>query len=394
MSVSKVWISPLTPEELIIFSDVLCVSVVQGDTDYRVTYSSTQICALQGSAVDIRCTYTYPSRIKEKVTVVEEAVWFTKMNRDEPIDLMTDSQFAGRVQYRCDKNSCTLKITDLRNSDSAEYKFMFRTNQPGWIMIGSPGVTLSVTALQVKVTDTSFWYPSWAEVTCSSSCHLSDHGFYVWYMNGETLHTKTPSTDKYFEKSDSIACAVKRYENFPSPSLYPSKLPSMSVSPSGEIVEGSSVTLTCSSDANPEAENTLYKGNQSLPLGSGGTYHFTSISSEDRGFYDCKSDDQSVSLFMDVLYAPKLLSVSVNPSAETVEGSSVNLTCSSDANPAATYTWYKEDEDSPLYSGQIFTITDFRAEHSGNYYCEAQNTRGRHNSTVYLNVASSKLQLT
>uniref|UniRef100_A0A3P8SR14 B-cell receptor CD22 n=1 Tax=Amphiprion percula TaxID=161767 RepID=A0A3P8SR14_AMPPE len=561
---------------------LLSSSVVQGDTDYRVTYSSTQICALQGSAVDIRCTYTYPSRIKEKVTVVEEAVWFTKMNRDEPIDLMTDSQFAGRVQYRCDKNSCTLKITDLRNSDSAEYKFMFRTNQPGWIMIGSPGVTLSVTALQVKVTDTSFWYPSWAEVTCSSSCHLSDHGFYVWYMNGETLHTKTPSTDKYFEKSDSIACAVKRYENFPSPSLcvhespcssvvythrsicvpkgssvdisctyshktlvltnfwfspersrqlyhsqpedlredshyagrvqvfdkrgrstlrirdlrvtdsaqyqfkftarrfewksnlpgttltvtalqvqvtriisvhqshteaelkchsscspaahlsyiwfkngqeiskqksstytdyfypgdkiscafkghedhrspsvYPSKLPSMSVSPSGEIVEGSSVTLTCSSDANPEAENTLYKGNQSLPLGSGGTYHFTSISSEDRGFYDCKSDDQSVSLFMDVLYAPKLLSVSVNPSAETVEGSSVNLTCSSDANPAATYTWYKEDEDSPLYSGQIFTITDFRAEHSGNYYCEAQNTRGRHNSTVYLNVASN-----
>ncbi|KAJ4944320.1 hypothetical protein JOQ06_012864, partial [Pogonophryne albipinna] len=41
--------------------------------------------------------------------------------------------------------------------------------------------------------------------------------------------------------------------------------------------------------------------------------------------------------------APKLPSLSVSPSAEREEGSSVTLTCSSDANPAANYTWYKED---------------------------------------------------
>ena len=88
--------------------------------------------------------------------------------------------------------------------------------------------------------------------------------------------------------------------------------------------------------------------------------------------------------------APKLPSVSVSPSGEIVEGSSVNLTCSSDANPAANYTWYKENEDSPKASGQIFTITDVRPEHSGNYYCEAQNRRGRHNSTLYLTVVAGK----
>ncbi|XP_075939067.1 B-cell receptor CD22-like [Anarhichas minor] len=82
--------------------------------------------------------------------------------------------------------------------------------------------------------------------------------------------------------------------------------------------------------------------------------------------------------------APKLPSVSVSSSAEIVEGSSVTLTCSSDANPAANYTWYKEDEDSPKASGQIFIITDFRDEHSGSYSCEAQNMRGRSNSTLHL----------
>ncbi len=80
----------------------------------------------------------------------------------------------------------------------------------------------------------------------------------------------------------------------------------------------------------------------------------------------------------------------MSPSGEIVEGSSVTLTCSSDANPAANYTWYKENEDSPKASGQIFIISDIRAEHSGSYYCEAQNKNGRHNATVNLTVVSGK----
>ena len=83
------------------------------------------------------------------------------------------------------------------------------------------------------------------------------------------------------------------------------KLPSVSVSPSGEIVEGSSVTLTCSSDANPAADYTWYKENQTLYQGPEGSYHFISISSEDRGIYYCKSENQygqinSSSLLIDV----------------------------------------------------------------------------------------------
>ena len=68
----------------------------------------------------------------------------------------------------------------------------------------------------------------------------------------------------------------------------------------------------------------------------------------------------------------------------------MTLTCSSDANPAANYTWYKENEDSPKASGQNFTITNFTAEHNGNYYCETQNGRERHNSTFYLIVVAGK----
>ncbi|KAK2918579.1 hypothetical protein Q8A73_002950 [Channa argus] len=96
----------------------------------------------------------------------------------------------------------------------------------------------------------------------------------------------------------------------------------------------------------------------------------------------------STHLVIVVQYAPKLPSVSVSPSAEIVEGSSVTLTCSSDANPAANYTWYKENEDSPKASGQNFTITNIRPEHSGNYSCEAQNKVGRYTNTLQLTVVA------
>ncbi|XP_056227099.1 B-cell receptor CD22-like [Seriola aureovittata] len=238
-------------------------------------------------------------------------------------------------------------------------------------------------------------------LTCSSDANPAAK--YTWYKeNDHKLPSQQPQLFFFSSiqpsESGEYYCTAENEMGRRSAHVfidvkYAPKLLSVSVSPSGEIVEGSSVNLTCSSDANPAANYTWYKENQTLFQGPERVYHFSSISSEDRGNYYCKSENKhgqinSASLFLDVQYAPKLLSVSVSPSGEIVEGSSVNLTCSSDANPAANYTWYKENEDSPKASGQIFTITDLRPEHSGNYYCEAQNTRGRRNSTLNLTVVA------
>ncbi|XP_039667675.1 B-cell receptor CD22-like [Perca fluviatilis] len=347
--------------------------------------------------------------------------------------------------------------------------------------------TLQVQVIRVTVQQSS----TEAELKCHSSCSPAGGlPFYVWFKNREHITSVETSTyTTWFNPTDVFSCGLKGHEKFPSPSVYGPKLPSVSVSPSAEIVEGSSVTLTCSSDANPAATYTWLKSNVKLrppieeqqlvltsiqsshsgqytcrarnslgsntskpisikvkyapnlpsvsvspsgeieegssvtltcqsnaypaanytwykkngnpelqPLSENTPLVFSSIQSSDSGQYYCTAENElgrtSRSISIDVKYGPKLPSVSVSPSAEIVEGSSVNLTCSSDANPAANYTWYKENEDSPKASGQIFTITDFRAEHSGNYYCEAQNRRGRQNSTLHLIVVADKSTIT
>ncbi|KAG7279342.1 hypothetical protein CRUP_001250 [Coryphaenoides rupestris] len=95
------------------------------------------------------------------------------------------------------------------------------------------------------------------------------------------------------------------------------------------------------------------------------------------------------------LNGPKDTSVSSSPSGDIEEGSSVTLSCSSDANPAAQYTWFKEHEDSVEESGQNYTITNITSELGGNYYCQARNAIGRHNSTfLSIHVTKETSQIT
>uniref|UniRef100_A0A6Q2YVF2 Ig-like domain-containing protein n=1 Tax=Esox lucius TaxID=8010 RepID=A0A6Q2YVF2_ESOLU len=176
--------------------------------------------------------------------------------------------------------------------------------------------------------------------------------------------------------------------------MYAPKNTSVTVSPSGEIVEGSSVTLTCSSEANPPVDKyTWYKKTVTSPKASGQSYNITNITSEDRGEYYCEAQNEygrlnSSLASVDVQYRPKNTSVSVSPSGEIVEGSSVTLTCSSDANPTLDkYTWYKKTVSSPKASGQSYSITNITSEDSGEYYCDAENKYGRLNSSsVYVDV--------
>ncbi|XP_030283312.1 B-cell receptor CD22-like [Sparus aurata] len=125
-----------------------------------------------------------------------------------------------------------------------------------------------------------------------------------------------------------------------------------------------------------------------------GSYYLTSISSEDGGNYSCKAQNQhgqtSSSVFIDVQYAPKLPSVSVSPSGEIMEGSSVTLTCSSDANPAANYTWYKESETLIQTPGVKLHFPSISSEDRGIYHSKSENKYGQiYSSSLFVDLQCS-----
>ncbi|MEQ2241217.1 hypothetical protein ILYODFUR_023102, partial [Ilyodon furcidens] len=447
---------------------------------YNVMYSKGRICAFKGSSVTIGSFYSESYAIS--------AFWFSPGRSEEwrdplnPEDLKEDSQYAGRVDVTDTTRQSSLRITNLRESDSAEYRFMFQTHRFKW---GSDlhGTTLTVTALQVQVTKTSALQDTtYAELKCHSSCTPAVY-HYIWFKNGQNLGHTESTYKGPINATDKISCAVSEHEKYRAPEVYAPVSPSVSVNSSGdifegkpatlrcrsqanppayytwyrktktsalqpvsedsqlflssiqlsdsgdyccvaknqlgesqskylnvdvkyapkradvsqshrEVVEGISVNLTCSSDGNPAPNYSWYKDNQMMLQGQQGVYQLTSVRSEDSGIYHCQAENQyglisSSSVHINVEYSPRLPSVSVNPPGEIAVGGSVNLTCSSVANPAATYTWYKESTTSPAASGQMFTIEAIRREHGGNYYCQARNSRGHHNSTLYLIVVLS-----
>uniref|UniRef100_A0A3B4CDJ7 Ig-like domain-containing protein n=1 Tax=Pygocentrus nattereri TaxID=42514 RepID=A0A3B4CDJ7_PYGNA len=225
--------------------------------------------------------------------------------------------YSGRVECLTDKQKhFSLKLSDVMKKDEHRFCFRIITNEEKERWLGEPGVQLRVTELHVEA-PVEVTEGQTADLTCKTTCSLTDPTF-IWYKNGRPLTTKT------------------------------------------------------------------IKNNQ---------LHLQTVSSEDAGSYSCAVGGsqhlRSTAHSFRVRYPPKNVSVSISPSGEIVEGSSVTLTCSSDGNPPVKiYTWFKEGGTSPVGSGQNYSIINITADHTGLYYCEAQNDHGALNGTVMVTVKS------
>ncbi|XP_036393763.1 B-cell receptor CD22-like [Megalops cyprinoides] len=372
-----------------------------GQADWGVIYTSKNICALKGSSVDMACTYTYPSGY-----TIQTTFWCkdcTQWIGENPVDLASTPEYKDRVEYLGDmKLHSTLRLKNLTAGDSGGYYFRFITKTQGGKWLGAGGSQISVTVLQVRVTPDTVREGDNVKLACSTSCTLSFTPTFIWYKNKHPLSNTTQNLQFSASSEDagSYSCAVRGYENLPSSAVtlnvtYSPKNTSVSVTPSVKIVEGSSVTLTCSSNANPPVERyTWFKHNTAVTSvrGSGQSYSIINIRSEDSGQYYCEAKNKhgvqnSTAASIDVQYAPQSTSVSVSPSGEIVEGSSVTLTCSSNANPPVqNYTWFQKNETGVWQtgSGQSLNFSNFRSWNIGQYYCQAKNTIGTHNSTAVL----------
>ncbi|XP_076118355.1 sialic acid-binding Ig-like lectin 14 [Alosa pseudoharengus] len=286
------------PLMLVIIMYVLSESSAEGCPDHDwVILTHHHICAVRGSSVVMPCSLT-PSAGKKATNVF----WLinAKEGKDTP-DIADKPSYHGRVKYywkkkNNNKNNCTLKLTDVKLTDRAEYRAIIIAGKDKWQSCSA--VLLSVTDLTVSI-PTPVMKGGDVRLSCNNGCGLNSNPTVIWRKNGEDLPGKQTDNSELLlqrvstEDEGNYSCALKGHEGHPSKprklnAMFSPKNISVSLSPAGEIHEGSTVTLTCSSDANPPVENyTWFKLNESTPVGSGQQYSITNISSEDGGQYYC-----------------------------------------------------------------------------------------------------------
>ncbi|XP_067259415.1 carcinoembryonic antigen-related cell adhesion molecule 6-like isoform X1 [Chanodichthys erythropterus] len=274
--------------------------------DWGVSYSHSHICALKNSSVIMSCTYTYPTEHQ-----IEKVYW-TKGPLQEgvdPPDLSEDPEYSQRLQYLGDKQqNCTIRLSHVTLKDSHMYYFRFTTDKPGGKWIGKPGVTLNVTDLQVESPERVTEGDS-VHLTCKSSCTLTDRATFIWYRNSQPLTERRDRNNELLLQSvrreDAVrySCAVPE-DNYISPAvylnvMYPPQYTFAGVSKSCEILAGDSVTLICSSDSNPPAEISWFKGGTFV--GSGRNFNISKISSDDSGEYKCRSINEHGEKYSDAV---------------------------------------------------------------------------------------------
>lgn len=128
----------------------LCVCVwffflgVIDETCNRVSYSTRTICAFTGSSVNISVNYSSSEDHFESKTWSCKGCSVQWPSPSAPGDPGKDSEYAGRVQVVEPKRGLsTLTIKDLRDIDSAEYRFTFTSRGFEW-RSDLPGTTLTI----------------------------------------------------------------------------------------------------------------------------------------------------------------------------------------------------------------------------------------------------------
>uniref|UniRef100_A0A3Q3KGE9 B-cell receptor CD22-like n=1 Tax=Mastacembelus armatus TaxID=205130 RepID=A0A3Q3KGE9_9TELE len=315
--------------------------------DWRVTFKSH--CALKGESVLI--------------------------NLPSP----PDHKYVGN--YRGD---CSLEIRNVQHTDEGGYFFSFVTTLSRWRSKTYSYLTVKDLIADVPSTVTE---GDDVRLTCMSGCPTATT--IVWFKDGELI--QNPVFKARREDTGSYYCATWGQERVRSASValnvqYAPKNVTLTVSPSGDVRRGSSVTFSCSSHASPpvtQSGYSLYKDGQLIS--SGLNHTISDMQPNHSGWYHCQARNN-----ISRMDGPMNTRVSVDP-PDVVVGSSVNLTCSSVASPAAdNYTWYKRTDSLrstsllQVGSGQVLSLQVVEKSHSGAYLCVARNSLGENNSTEVL----------
>ncbi|XP_061169583.1 hemicentin-1-like [Saccostrea echinata] len=145
---------------------------------------------------------------------------------------------------------------------------------------------------------------------------------------------------------------------------------------------GGALTLQCSGQGQPSPTFTWIfssSSSGSTVVGTGTTYTITNALRTNGGTYVCRATNSlgtldSPGVNVNVQYAPVDVRGEAEKTVTATVNSQVTLTCSVDANPTATYQWYRNSQ--LVGSQQQYTFSYGGTNSQGDYTCRATNSIG------------------
>lgn len=344
----------------------------------------------------IQCTYKYPSR-----QTVREVKWFKVTFKEIWRVSNPKFEFVGNL-----RNNCSLRINNIDRVNEGFYIFRFETNRDSWTSQSLAIVT--VTDLVASVASTTVTEGDNVTLTCRSGCSSQTDIQPVWFREGQLVRSTRFTASR--EDAGRYICNPQGQPQVKSNTVtlnvkYAPKNVQMSMTPSEDVVLGSKLELSCSSEANPSVTDKHYSWfKDGHHIGYGQNHIIPEVQLSDSGQYQCQAWNQiyrngrmyfqSSKADVIVQYPPMNVSVSVD-SDEVPEGSDVNMTCRSDALPSASnYSWYRVDSDLSsmvlVGSGPVLSLSPVETSDSGRYMCTSRNKHGESNSTELLLSVTAK----
>nr|XP_055046293.1 Schwann cell myelin protein-like [Misgurnus anguillicaudatus] len=296
-----------------------------------------KIEALSGSCVIINCRFEIDNKYDKGLTDSAVGVWLKDGTKDNNIVFnSTDSKlsFKGEITGKLKDKDCTTIFYNVTSNHKGKFNFKFEGNGPLKYIYNQKSVSINVIVFPPKPTVQMFMDQMEVEVheevlegssmclRCSAKTLCSSSPPTLTWSSTDRLHLNENSrlqldqqnqteiisdlnfTATHLQHGVTFICTITyqiqqrittAQNNITLRVQYAPKNTSVSVFPSNSVLEGSSVTLICSSDGNPAVFNyTWYRenGGQLEELQTGYNLTFNVTDRTHTGRYYCQTKNQ------------------------------------------------------------------------------------------------------